>query len=72
MFGLWFGLFWFGVCFGLVWGLFWFGVCFGLGFVLVWGLFWGGLGLLVGVAETTEWSYAAQFAHLIQIAGTRA
>ena len=68
MFGLWFGLFWFGG-FVLVWG-----VCFGLGvgFVLVWGLFWGCLGLLVGVAETTEWSYAAQFAHLIQIAGTRA
>ena len=62
------GLFWFGLGFVLVWGLFWFGVCF----VLVWGLFWGGLGLLVGVAETTEWSYAAQFAHLIQIAGTRA
>ena len=62
------GLVWFGLGFVLVWGLFWFGVCF----VLVWGLFWGGLGLLVGVAETTEWSYAAQFAHLIQIAGTRA
>ena len=71
-----FGGFWF--CFVLgVLVLF----CFG-GFGLVWfGLVWlmGGFGgVLVGfggfggVAETTKWSYAAQFAHLLQIAGTRA
>ena len=32
----------------------------------------GGVAWFWGVAETTEWSYAAQFAHYVQIAGTRA